>query len=203
MPPSRSELAQTLGLSFGSAVIYHLKALERKGWIQLRPGKDRGIQLLREGAPVFDPAELPEVAAGTPVLADERQASFRIPRTLARRIHPQADFYLVVRGDSMDLVGYRSGDIVAVQRQRNARNGDVVIARIGSDITLKRFEQVQDTRVELQPRSANPEYRTIVIDEQTEDWEIVGVVVGAMVAAPSQAEQDESAPGTRASGTGP
>ena len=193
MPPSRSELARTLGLAFGSAVNYHLKALERKGWIRLTPGRDRGIQLLREGAPVFDAAELPAVAAGTPILADEKQASFRVPEALARRIHPRADFYLVVRGDSMELLGYRSGDILAVQREPNPRRGDVVIARIGSEITVKCFHQVGKTEVELRPRSANSEHESIVIDEKTEDWEIVGVVVGAMVGAPSAADAGETA----------
>ena len=185
MPPSRSELARALGLAFASAVNHHLKALERKGWIQLTRGRDRGIQLLREGAPVFDPADLPSVAAGTPVLADESQASFRVPEMLARRIHPRADFYVVARGDSMELLGYRSGDILAVQRQPNPRSGDVVIARIGSEITLKCLQRARETGIELHPRSTNPEHRPIVIDERAEDWEILGVVVGAMVGAPS------------------
>ena len=66
---------------------------------------DRGIQLLREGTPVFDPEQLPEVAAGTPILADESKAVMRVPDELSRQIHPQADFYVVVRGDSMSSVG--------------------------------------------------------------------------------------------------
>ena len=181
LPPSRSELAQSLGLAFGSAVNYHLEALERKGWIQLNRGKDRGIQLLREGTPVFDPNELPEVAAGTPILADESKAILRVPEELSRQIHPQADFYVVVRGDSMSSVGYRTGDIIAIKRTPNASDGDVVMARIGTEITLKCFRRPTEDRVELRPCSKNPEHCAIVIDEQTEDWEIVGVVVGAMI----------------------
>ena len=123
MPPSRSELARSLGLAFGSAVNYHLRALERKGWIQLNPGRDRGIQLLREGTPVFDPDRLPEVAAGTPILADESKAVMRVPDELSRQIHPQADFYVVVRGDSMSSVGYRTGDIIAIKRTPDAAEG--------------------------------------------------------------------------------
>ena len=184
LPPSRSELAQSLGLAFGSAVNYHLEALERKGWIQLNRGKDRGIQLLREGTPVFDPNELPEVAAGTPILADESKAILRVPEELSRQIHPQADFYVVVRGDSMSSVGYRTGDIIAIKRTPNASDGDVVMARIGTEITLKCFRRPTDDRVELRPCSKNPEHCAIVIDEQTEDWEIVGVVVGAMIGPP-------------------
>ena len=184
LPPSRSELAQSLGLAFGSAVNYHLEALERKGWIQLNRGKDRGIQLLREGTPVFDPDELPEVAAGTPILADESKAILRVPEELSRQIHPQADFYVVVRGDSMSSVGYRTGDIIAIKRTPNASDGDVVMARIGTEITLKCFRRPTEDRVELRPCSKNPEHCAIVIDEQTEDWEIVGVVVGAMIGPP-------------------
>ena len=181
MPPSRSELARSLGLAFGSAVNYHLRALERKGWIQLNPGRDRGIQLLREGTPVFDPDRLPEVAAGTPILADESKAILRVPDELSRQIHPQADFYVVVRGDSMSSVGYRTGDIIAIKRTPDAAEGDVVMVRIGAEITLKCFHRPGEDRVELKPCSSNPEHRPIVIDERTEDWEIVGVVVGAMI----------------------
>ena len=123
VPPSRTELTRSLKLTSGSAVAYHLHALERKGWIQLNPRMDRGIRLLREGTPVFDPDELPEVAAGTPILADESKAAWRIPDDLAQRLHPQADLYVVIRGDSMSSVGYQSGDIVAVKRTPNASEG--------------------------------------------------------------------------------
>ena len=190
MPPSRSELGRTLKLVSKSAIAYHLQALERKGWIQLTPGLDRGIQLLREGTPVFDPDELPEVAAGTPILADESKAAWRVPDDLATRLHPQADFYVVVRGDSMSSVGYRSGDIVAVKRTPNPAEADIVVARIGTDITLKCFHRPNDERVELRPCSKNPEHCAIVIDEQTEDWEIVGVVVGAMIGEPRGPEPE-------------
>ncbi len=181
MPPSRSELGRTLKLVSKSAIAYHLQALERKGWIQLTPGLDRGIQLLREGTPVFDPDELPEVAAGTPILADESKAAWRIPDDLAQRLHPQADLYVVVHGDSMDRIGYRSNDIVAVKRNPDPPDGEVVIARIGHEITLKCFHRAAEDRIELQPRSSNPEHQPLVIDKTTSDWEIVGVVVGAMI----------------------
>ncbi len=86
----------------------------------LNSGMDRGIQLLREGTPVFDPDHLPEVAAGTPILADESKAILRVPDELSRQIHPQADFSVVVRGDSMSSVGYRTGET----RQRRGRTSD-------------------------------------------------------------------------------
>ena len=183
LPPSRSELKRSLGLASVTAVNHHLRALARKGWIELTPGRDRGIQLLREGTPVFDPRTLPRVPAGTPALADESAAVVRVPDDVSRLIHPQADFYVMVDGDSMDRVGYRSGDIVAVKRNPEPNEGDVVIARIGQEITLKCFHRPDPDRIELQPRTSNPEHKTIVIDAQTADWEIAGVVVGAMIGA--------------------
>ena len=183
VPPSRTELAQSVGLTFAAAVKTHLEALARKGWIELKPGMDRGIVLLREGTPVFDVNSLPSVPAGAPALADETAASFRVPGQLSKRIHPKADFYVVVDGDSMDHVGYRSGDIVAVKRNPHPDEGEVVIARIGQEITLKCFHRAGPDRIELQPRSSNPEHKPIVIDGTTADWEIVGVVVGAMIGA--------------------
>ena len=93
MPPWRTDLARTLELVSGSAVAYHLQVLERKGWIQLNPVMDRGIQTAARRDPVFDPDRLPEVAAGTPILADESKAILRVPDELSRQIHPQAEFY--------------------------------------------------------------------------------------------------------------
>ena len=183
IPPSRSELARSLGLAHAAAVVYHLNALEKKGWIEVRRGMDRGIQLLREGTPVFDVNSLPTVPAGTPALADESAAVVRVPDNVSQLIHPEADFYVTVDGDSMDRVGYRSGDIVAVKRNPDPAEGDVVIARIGQEITLKCFHRAGRYRIELQPRSSNPEHKPIVVDGTTPDWEIVGVVVGAMIGA--------------------
>ena len=128
----------------------------RKGW----------IQLLREGTPVFDPDQLTEVAAGTPMLADENKAIMRVPDELANPLHPQADFYVVVRDNSMSPVGHRSGDIVAAKRTPNPADGDIVVARIGTDIMLKCFHRPSDYRIELRPCSKNPEHRAIVIDER-------------------------------------
>lgn len=185
LPPSRSELAWSLGLAHAAAVVYHLNALEKKGWIDVRRGMDRGIVLLRGDTPVFDVSTLPTVPAATPTLADDTVAAFRVPGKLARRIHPQGDFYVTVNGDTMDRVGHRSGDIVAVKRNPEPAEGEVVIVRIDREITLKCFHRSSETKVELQPRSTNPEHRPIVIDEHTADWEIVGVVVGAMIGPPS------------------
>ena len=188
LPPSRSELARSLGFAHASAVNHHLHSLEKKGWIEVKRGVYRGIHLLGEGTPVFDVNSLPTVPAGTPALADESAAVVRVPENVSRLIHPEADFYVTVDGDSMDRVGYRSGDIVAVKRNPEPGDGEVVIARIGQDITLKCFHRADPDRIELQPRSSNPEHKPIVIDGTTADWEIVGVVVGAMIGARPTAE---------------
>ena len=103
---------------------------------------------------MFDPDELPAVAAATPILADASKASFRRAGRTAQRLHPRAEFYLVVRGDSMCSIGYKSGDILRVWRNREPRDGDIVIARIGTEITVKCFRRMDDTRSKPQPRAA-------------------------------------------------
>ena len=104
---------------------------------------DKGLQLLREGLPVFDPDELHEVGAGRALVVDESKAVMRIPESLSGRLHPQVDWYLVVRGDSMDRVNLRDGDIVAIARNPELSEGDLVVARIKDAITLKRFHRTR------------------------------------------------------------
>ena len=184
VPPSRSELARELGLRRQSSVDQQLNALAKKGWVKLLAGVERGIQLLREGAPLLDPDQLPEVRAGTPVLAEETPT----PRvhdyeSVTAQFEGPPDYYLRVTGDSLDRVGFQTGDVVAVQRTPDVRNGDLVVARIGQEVTLKRYCRKGSELIELQPESTNPEHQAIRIDPQTEDFEIVGVVVGAIVGA--------------------
>lgn len=180
VPPTRSELAKSLGYAHPSGVDYSLRALARHGMLKINPGMDRGLQLLREGLPVFDLQELPAVGAGQPLLVDESKAIMRIPPSITERLHPKADLYLVVHGSSMTGAGYRSGDIVAVQRKPDPNQGDIVVARLDDAITLKRFHRKDEGTIELQPQSTDPEHKPIVIDQHTYNWEIVGIVVGAM-----------------------
>lgn len=183
MPPSRSELGKALDIGNQAGVERVLGALSKKGWVRLVPRADRGIRLLREGAPLFDPEELPEVAAGNPMAAGDYPEPERLHDydSLTERFEAKPDYFLRVKGDSMDLVGFRSGDVVAVREGGDPRNGDVVVARIGEDITLKRYYR-QNGRgsIELQPVSSNADHNTIRIDGQS-DFEISGVVVGAIV----------------------
>ena len=182
VPPSRSELARELNMRHQASVDLQLAALARKNWIRILPNVERGLQLLREGAPLLDPDQLPEVAAGEPIVAEEQPR----PRlndfdSFAKQFESRPDVFLRVHGDSLDKVGFSTGDVVGVRRTPEASDGDLVVARIGQEITVKRFRRRNSAVIELQPESTNPEHKPIRIDRQTEDFEIVGVVVGAII----------------------
>ena len=183
VPPSRTELAKELGMASPSAVDGHLSALARKGWVELFPSVERGIKLIREGAPLLEAEELAEIAAGRPTVAEEHGESRRLCDydSVTELFRAKPDFFLRVRGTSMDGVGFETGDIVAVRKQPVADNGDIVVARIGDEITLKRFMRKADNTMELQPESNDPEHTPIRIGPETEDSEIVGIVVGAII----------------------
>ena len=186
MAPTHTELAKAMGISNPTAVIGHLGALARKGWIEVIPAVERGIRLLREGAPILDAAHLPAVAAGSPIALEECRDLPRLHdfESFSREFEARPDFFVRVEGDSLDKVGFASGDIVAVRKQPEARDGDIVLARIGSDVTLKRLQRIDSKTVELQPVSTNPKHEPIKIGPTTTDTEIVGVVVGAIVGTP-------------------
>ena len=143
---------------------------------------DRGIELLREGAPILDADQLPEVPAGNPIVGEEHTP----PRlhdfdSLAGQFEARPDYFLRIKGDSLDKVGFHTGDVIAIKRTPEATEGDLVVARIGQEIALKRYCRKSASVIELQPESSNPEHKPIRIDRETEDFEIVGVVVGAIV----------------------
>ena len=178
--PSRSELAETLGVRHQGAIDARLLALQRKGWIAIERGVAHGITVLRNELAIH--GEVPIVPAGAPMLAEngQPQAEMATVQTLLRGFEHKPDYFMVVRGDSMDRCGINDSDIVAVRRTPVAREGDIVIARIGGDITMKRYHR-DDDHIALQPHSTNPEHETIAIEVDTEDFEIVGVVVGAII----------------------
>ena len=181
--PSHVEIAKAMGLDHSSAVEGHLKALARKGWLTIERSVDRGIKLLREGMPILDSEHLRAVAAGTPSAIEEYR---NLPRlndleSVIGQFQSRPDYFVRVEGDSLDQVGFASGDIVAVRKQPEARDGDVVVARIGQEVTLERYERIDASTVELQPVSSNPEHEPIQIGPTTVDGEIVGIVVGAIV----------------------
>ena len=185
VPPSRSELGRELGIRQQSSVDQQLSALQKKGWIRLLPGIERGIKLLREGAPLLELEQLPEVTAGPPIIAEEQAAPPRLNdfESFAGQFESRPDVFVRVTGDSLDRVGFQTGDIVAVRRTPEANDGDLVVARIGQEVTLKRYCRKGPDTIELQPESTNPEHEAIRVGPETVDFEIVGIVVGAIVGA--------------------
>ena len=182
--PSRAELGAALGLTNQSAVDTHLQALARKSWIVLEASTRRGIKILDDNTPIHHLDEVPIVSAGTPKLAEDGQPQARMKtlQTLWNRFERTPDYFVVVEGDSMSAVGLRSGDLVAVRRDPDPRDGDIVIARIEAEITLKRFHRTENG-VELHPESTNAEHDVMQVDPET-DFEVVGIVVGAVIGPP-------------------
>jgi repressor LexA len=184
--PTRAEIAQAFGFRSPNAAEEHLRALARKGAIALEAGH-RGIRVLRgtprgrSAAPRGDadaPASLPlvgRVAAGAPILAEqhvERQVAID-PSLFAGR----ADYLLRVRGESMRDAGILDGDLVAVRRTPEARDGEMVVARLGDEATVKRLQR-RGGRVRLLP--ANPDFAPIEVDPAGEPLVLEGVVVGVL-----------------------
>ena len=178
IPPTRVELAHGVGLKDASCVGPHLQTLADGGWIQLFPGKNRGIRVLDQLLPLVRP--LAEVAAGTPILSESHIVE-RVPAVIANRFRPRPDYLLTVRGDSMNRTGLHDGDIVAIHKTNEARNGQVVVARFGDEVTLKRYWKVDERHVELRPESHNPEHQVMKLDPAMHILEIDGVAVGALI----------------------
>jgi len=189
-PPTRAEIASELGFKSANAAEEHLQALARKGVIELVSGTSRGIRLrsatlrtLNESRmkqftlPLQSLAQLVlplvgRVAAGNPILAQEHiEQSFHLEASLFQR---QPDYLLKVRGMSMRDVGIMDGDLLAVKQAKEARNGQIVVARLGDEVTVKRFKRTQDT-IELLPE--NPDFKPIVV-QPGEPFEIEGLAVG-------------------------
>jgi repressor LexA len=171
-PPTRAEIADTLGFRSANAAEDHLRALERKGVIELVPGASRGIRLLEEdyGLPVVG-----RVAAGEPILAEQNIEDYC--QVEPDTFHPIADYLLRVRGDSMRDIGILNGDLLAVHRTTQAENGQVVVARLGDEVTVKRFRQ-RGAVVRLVPE--NPDYEPIRIDLREQELVIEGLAVGVL-----------------------
>ena len=169
-PPSQPELAKALGLASTNGVFKHLAALERKGAIALSPGVARGIRIKEEGLPLVG-----RVAAGSPMLAIENLlGSYPIDPSL---FNPRADYLLQVRGLSMRDEGILDGDWLVVHRTREAKNGQIVVARVGDEVTVKRFK-VRGHKAELIP--ANPDFETLHLDLHRDPLAIEGVAVGVI-----------------------
>ena len=170
-PPSQPEIARALGLASTNGVFKHLAALEKKGAIELSRGLARGIRIKQPlGLPLIG-----RVAAGSPMLAIENQLGFQpVDPSL---FNPRADYLLQVRGLSMRDEGILDGDWLVVHRTSQARNGQLVVARVGDDVTVKRLK-VRGHKAELIP--ANPDFETLHLDLNRDTLSIEGVAVGVI-----------------------
>lgn len=173
-PPTRAEIAQALGFRSANAAEEHLRALARKGVIELVAGASRGIRLTHAGVPVVG-----RVAAGHPILAQQHiEQHYQIDPGLFR---PRADYLLRVEGLSMRDAGILPGDLLAVHRSPEARNGQIVVARLVDEVTVKYFER-DGHRVRLLP--ANPDFTPIEIDLRREPFTLEGLGVGVLRTGP-------------------
>jgi repressor LexA len=175
LPPTRAEIAEALGFKSPNAAEEHLRALQRKGVLDLRPGASRGIQLkdsLREqiGLPLIG-----RVAAGRPILAEENvEAHYQIDPNL---FQPRPHYLLKVKGMSMRNAGILDGDLVAVHRTPEVRNRQIVVARLENEVTVKRYRQ-DGSIAWLLPE--NEEFEPMRIDLREQSLTIEGVVVGVV-----------------------
>jgi repressor LexA len=190
-PPTRAEIANELGFKSANAAEEHLQALARKGVIELVGGTSRGIRLksdtlraLNEARgrqfslplPSLSQLTLPlvgRVAAGSPILAQEHvEQTYLVEAAMFPR---RPDYLLKVKGMSMRDAGIIDGDLLAVQKSREARNGQIVVARLGDEVTVKRFRRTRTT-IELLPE--NPDFQPIVVPFGDVDFELEGIAVG-------------------------
>jgi repressor LexA len=168
-PPTRSEICQAMGFRSPNAAEEHLRALARKGVIEMIPGASRGIRLKQEpGVPVVG-----RVAAGSPILATEHiEGRYQLDASL---FNPRADYLLKVRGLSMRDAGILDGDLLAVHRTTEFRSGQIVVARLHDEVTVKRIRKNRD-KVEL--IAENPAFATRVVDLKRDTLAIEGIAVG-------------------------
>ena len=177
-PPTRAEIAQELGFKSPNAAEEHLKALARKGAIEMTPGASRGIRI-----PGFEPNATEEdgltvigrVAAGAPILAQQHvEDTCKINPAF---FHPRADYLLRVNGMSMKDIGIFDGDLLAVHTTREARNGQIVVARIDDEVTVKRFQRTGNKVLLI---AENPDFAPIEINLEEQDLVIEGLSVGVI-----------------------
>jgi repressor LexA len=184
VPPTREEIARAFGFRSLNASEQHLQALQRKGLIELLAGTSRGIRLkggtqdadaIGAAAREFGLPLIGKVAAGSPILAQENV--LKHPVIDAALFKPRADYLLEVRGMSMRDAGILDGDWLAVHRQEQAVNGQIVVARLGDEVTVKRL-RLKGARAEL--IAENPDYAPIIVDLKREALAIEGLAVGVI-----------------------
>jgi repressor LexA len=173
MPPTRAEIAKFFGFKSANAAEEHLKALAKKGYIEMLAGTSRGIRLVEalleeEGLPLIG-----RVAAGEPILAQEHiEEHYKMDGDL---FHPSANYLLRVNGESMKDIGILDGDLLAVHQTTDVKNGQVVVARIEDEVTVKRFKREGNV---VYLHAENEEFDPIKVDLTNQEFNIEGIAVG-------------------------
>jgi repressor LexA len=180
VPPTRAEIASTFGFRSANAAEDHLRALSRHGVIELTRGRSRGIRLI-DHAPAANEGELPiigRVAAGSPILAAPHVEDYcRINPDLFR---PRADYLLRVRGSSMRDAGILDGDLLAVHSTSDVRDGQIVVARLGDEVTVKRLRRHARWTYRVHLLAENPSFEPIQVDLREQELVIEGLGVGVL-----------------------
>ena len=173
-PPTRAEIAQTLGFRSANAAEDHLRALARKGVIEMIPGASRGIRVVQQfnGIPIVG-----RVAAGEPILAEQNIEDYQ--EMPSSSFHPHADYFLRVQGQSMVDVGIMDGDLLAVHQQPTAENQQIVVARVDGEVTVKRLKRTR-SKYEIQLLPENRDYSPIIVDLRAQEFAIEGLAVGVV-----------------------
>jgi len=175
MPPTRAEIAKFFGFKSANAAEEHLKALAKKGYIEMLPGTSRGIRLTER---LIEESGLPligRVAAGEPILAEEHvEDHYKVDGNL---FHPAADYLLRVNGESMRDIGILDGDLLAVHQTTDVQNGQVVVARVEEDVTVKRYKR-EGNIVYL--HAENEDFSPIKVDLAAQEFNIEGLAVGVI-----------------------
>lgn len=172
-PPTRADIARELGFKSANAAEEHLKALARKGAIEMIAGASRGIRLPEDkGIPIVG-----QVAAGSPILAQEHIDDYcEMPASF---FSPHADYFLRVKGDSMIDIGIFEDDLLAVHKTDNAENGEIVVARIDDEVTVKRLKRTR-SKYQILLLPENQDYQPIEVDLRYQDFAIEGLSVGVV-----------------------
>lgn len=173
-PPTRADIAGELGFKSANAAEEHLKALARKGAIEIIPGASRGIRIpdMQPGIPIVG-----QVAAGEPILAIENIEEYcEVPANI---FSPRADYFLTVRGESMINIGIMDGDLLAVHSTKDVNNGDIVVARVDDEVTVKRLQRNRSKYL-LTLLPENDDFAPIEVDLREQECTIEGLSVGVI-----------------------
>lgn len=175
MPPTRAEIAIFFGFKSANAAEEHLKALAKKGYIEMLPGTSRGIRLVEQFNEDIGLPLIGRVAAGEPILAEEHiEEHYELNGDL---FHPAANYLLRVNGESMKDIGILDGDLLAVHQTTDVQNGQVIVARVENDVTVKRFKR-EGNIVYLQ--AENEHFEPIKIDLTSQEFNVEGLAVGVI-----------------------